>query len=138
MKKLSFLIVAAAFLLSCDKDNSADCSGLVCDASFRSLTVTFTNKDGVGVPVSNYSAINLRTDEKVFSELSTRANTTPGTFIVLDDGYRSKLSAKGDDIKITGTYDDAKQTKSTTIKVANPVCGCHFEKISGEQTIKFD
>jgi hypothetical protein len=138
MKKLSLLIVFIASLLSCGKDNSADCNGLICDASFKSLTVTFTNKDGVGVPVSDYSAINLRTNKKIFSELSTRANTTPGTFIVLDDGNRSELSAKGDDIKIMGTYDDTKQTKSTTIKVANPVCGCHFEKISGEQIVKFD
>jgi hypothetical protein len=138
MKKLSVLILFLAFLSSCDKDNAADCAGLVCDASFQSLTVTFTNKDGVGVPVSNYSAVNLRTNEKVFSDLSARTNTTPGTFIVLDDGYRSKLSAQGDDIKITGTYDDTKQTKSTTIRVANPVCSCHFQKISGEPIIKFD
>lgn len=123
---------------SCDKENSADCAGLVCDEQFKFLTVNFVNKDGVGVAVSNYSAVNLRTNEKVYSDLSASANTIPGTFIVLDDGYRTKLSAKGDDIKITGTFDDTKQTKSTTIKVANPVCGCHFEKISGEETIKFD
>ena len=138
MKKLSVLLLIAFFMQSCDKENSADCAGLVCDAQFRFLTVNFVNKDGVGVAISNYSAVNLRTNEKVYSEYSASANTIPGTLIVLDDSYRTKLSAKGDDIKITGTFDDTKQTKSTTIKVANPVCGCHFEKISGEETIKFD
>jgi hypothetical protein len=138
MKKLSLLIVLAALFLSCEKNKTADCEGLVCDASFKYLTVNFVDKDGIGVPVSNYSAINLRTNEKVFSNFSATANTTPGTFIVLDDGYRKNLSAQGDDIKITGTYDSTKQTKSVTIKVANFVCGCHFEKISGEQIIKFD
>lgn len=138
MKKLSLLLVFTAFLLSCGKDETADCDGLVCDASFKSLTVSFIDKDGVGVAISKYSAINLRTNDTVYSSLSATANTIPGTFIVLDDAYRPKLSAKGDDIKVTGTYDATRQTKSTVIKVANPVCGCHFEKISGEQTVKFD
>jgi len=138
MKKLSLLLVFTAFLMSCDKDNTADCDGLVCDETFKMLTVDFVNKDGIGVAISNYSAINLRTNDTVYSNLSATANTIPGTFIVLDDAYRPKLSAKGDDIKVTGTYDATKQTKSTIIKVANPVCGCHFEKISGEQTVKFD
>jgi hypothetical protein len=138
MKKLSFLIAIAGLLISCDKTDSVDCNGLVCDASFKSLTVNFVNKDGIGVPVSNFSAINMRTKDTVYSKLSAMANTTPGTFIVIDDSYRPKLSAEGDDIKVTGTFDDTKQTKSTTLKIANPVCGCHFEKISGEQTVRFD
>jgi hypothetical protein len=138
MKKLSLLLVIAAFMASCDKENAADCAGTVCDQQFKMLAVSFVDKDGVGVPVSNYSAINLRTNDTVYNNSSASVNTIPGTFIVLDDGYRSKLSAKGDDIKVTGTYDKTKQTKSTIIKVANPVCGCHFEKISGDETIKFD
>ncbi|MEJ7556862.1 MAG: hypothetical protein WKF66_01045 [Pedobacter sp.] len=138
MKKLSLLILFAALLISCDKETPTGCGTLYCDASFKLLTVDFVNNQGLGVPISNYSAVNLRTNEKVFSELSASVNTTPGTFVVLDDGYRKNLSATGDDIKITGTYDDTKQTKSVIIKVANPVCGCHFEKISGEQIVKFD
>lgn len=138
MKKLSFLFVVASLLLSCDKDNTTDCANLNCDTQFKYLTVNFVNKEGVGVSIRNYSAVNLRTNEKVFSELSATANTIPGTFIVLDDGYRKNLSPQGDNIKITGTYDDTKQTKSVIIKVANPVCGCHFEKVSGDQIIKFD
>jgi hypothetical protein len=138
MKKLSLLLVFTAFLLSCGKDKTPDCGGIICDKRFKYLTVDFINKDGVGVAISNYSAINLRTNDTVYSNLSATANTIQGTFIVLDDAYRPKLSAKGDDIKVTGTYDATKQTKSTIIKVANPVCGCHFEKISGEQTVKFD
>ena len=138
MKRFPLLFVFAALLASCDKETTADCDGLVCDASFKALTVTFVNKDGIGTSVTNYSAINQRTKDTVYSSLSAIANTTPGTFIVLDDGYRPKLSRTGDDIKVTGTSETTKQTKSTILKVANPACGCHFEKISGEQTVKFD
>ena len=138
MKKLSILLLFVASLTSCSKKNTADCDGLICDASFKYLVVNFVDKDGFGVPVTNYSAINQRTKDTVYSSLSQTANTTPGTFIVLDDAYRPKLSRSGDDIKVTGTSGTTKQVKSTILKVANPVCGCHFEKISGEEIVKFD
>ncbi|MFP5080674.1 hypothetical protein [Pedobacter sp. JCM 36344] len=138
MKKVSILLVITAFILSCDKAATSDCADIACDLSLKYLTVTFINKDSLGVPVSGYSAINQRTKDTVYTSLSASANTTPGTFIVLDDSYRTKLSRGGDNIKVTGTYDAIKQTKSTILKVANPLCGCHFEKISGEQTVKFD
>ncbi|OWK68835.1 hypothetical protein [Pedobacter sp. AJM] len=38
----------------------------------------------------------------------------------------------------TGTHTKTKQTKSVIIKVSNPKCACHFEKMSGAEIIKFD
>lgn len=139
MKKLLLLFFITAALVSCGKDQSeSDCASMVCDASFSTLTFSFTDKDGNGVSVKNYSAVNQRTGDTVKASSAIYVDLSPGFFLVVDDAYKSKLSAKGDDIKISGTYEATGQTKTATIKVSGGDCKCHIEKLSGPDKIVFD
>ncbi|RZK81897.1 MAG: hypothetical protein EOO92_03720 [Pedobacter sp.] len=140
MKKLSLFLLAATLLISCDKEETEqDCAAdVVCDASFAMISIQFVDKDNKGIEIKDYSAINQRTKDSVHSASSATINTTPGTFIVVDDANRSKLSTSGDEIKVSGTNPLTNQTKSATIKVAGGKCACHVTKISGADKITFD
>lgn len=139
MYKLSILLVLAVFLSSCDKEKTpTDCQQMACDASYSMLGISFTDKDGKGVAVKDYSAVNLRTGELIQPAIVASLNLVPGYYIVIDDSYRKKLSTEGDDIKVTGTYEVTGQTKTVTLKVAGGECACHIGKIAGPDKIAFD
>ncbi|MES2828962.1 MAG: hypothetical protein V4687_12425 [Bacteroidota bacterium] len=139
MRKLSILLMLAVSLVSCDKEKDpTDCQQMTCDASFSMLGISFTDKDGKGVAVKDYSAINLRTGEEIKPAIVASLNLVPGYYVVIDDSYRKKVSATGDDIKVTGTYEATGQTKTATLKVAGGECACHVTKISGPDKVAFD
>jgi len=140
MYKSTFLILFGLLIMACSKkkDPDEDCGSKVCTENFAMLHFTFTNKDGTGVTVENYSAVNQRTGDTLKSISAVSVNLIAGTYIPVDDSHIGKLSSSGDDIKITGTYALTNQTRSVIIKVAGGPCACHINKLSGPDKLAFD
>jgi hypothetical protein len=88
--------------------------------------------------VKDYSVINMSTGQLIKTRVVASLTLVAGTFVVIDDSQRGKVSAAGDELKITGTYETTGQTKSAIVKVSGGKCACHIEKISGPEKIVFD
>ncbi len=126
-------------MFSCNKeDTKSNCNSLVCDQSLAMISFRFTDKDGNGLNVKNYSAINQKTGDTIKSVAAISINVTRGTYIIIDDAYKNNLSSEGNDIKISGTNESTGQTKVAVIKVAGGSCNCHVSKLSGPDKITFD
>jgi hypothetical protein len=138
MYKAALIFLCAALFIACDKKNNSDCPSLACTESFAMVTFSFTNKDGVGIGIKNYSAVNQRTGDTIKVSGMASLSLTPGTYVVVDDNYVKKLSEQGDDIKVSGTLEATNQTKTAILKVSGGKCACHIEKISGPEKIAFD
>ena len=138
MYKYLLILFCAAMLGACDKKEPSDCGAMICTEEFRMILFSFTDKDGKPAAVKNYSAINQRTGEIIKTTGGATIDLSQGTFIVIDDSSLKLLSAEGDDIKVTGTYETTGQTKSAILKVSGGKCACHIQKISGPDKIAFD
>lgn len=138
MYKIALILIFAVALASCDKKEPDECEARMCTENFVMISFSFTDKDGNPTAVKNYSAINQRTGDTIKSTSTTYTNMVPGSFIVVHDAYREKLSAEGDDIKVSATSEANGQTKFAMLKVAGGKCACHVRKLSGPEKIAFD
>ncbi|WP_316812183.1 hypothetical protein [Pedobacter heparinus] len=138
MYKIALILICAAVLTSCDKKEPADCEAKICTENFAMISFSFTDKDGNPAAVKNYSAINQRTGDSIKSASAAYMNMVQGSFIVVDDAYLEKLSAEGDDIKVSATSEATAQTKSAILKVSGGKCACHVQKLSGPEKLAFD
>jgi len=139
MKNLILALLMGSALLSCKKKTTdSACGDKMCTEEFRSLVIKFVNNKGLGTEVKDVSVVNQRTGEKVYANSGATANLIIGAHIVVDDGNTKSLSEEGDDLKITGTSVETKQTKSAVIKVQGGRCACHINKVSGPEQITFD
>jgi hypothetical protein len=138
MYKAALIFLCVVLFTACDKKNNSDCPSLICTESFAMLTFSFTNKDGIGVGVKNYSAVNQRTGDTIKTSGMASLTLIAGTYVLVDDNSVKKLSEEGDDIKVSGTYEATGQTKTAILKVSGGKCACHIEKISGPEKIAFD
>lgn len=138
MYKTALIFLCAALFIACDKKNNSDCPSLACTENFAMVNFSFTNKDGVGIGIKNYSAVNQRTGDTIKASGLASLSLTPGTYVVVDDNYVKKLSEEGDEIKVSGTLEATNQTKTAILKVSGGKCACHIEKISGPEKIAFD
>lgn len=138
-KKIGMLVCGVCIILlaACDKTDNSNCEDKICDESFATLVVKFVDKNGAGVAVDNYSAVNQRTGDTL-SVATSDVNFETGIYIVANDLHIKKLSESGDNIKVSGTYTREGQTKSAIIKVKGGNCACHISKIDGPEQIKFD
>jgi len=138
-KKIGMLVCGVCIILltACDKADNSNCEDKICDESFATLVVKFVDKNGAGVAVDNYSAVNQRTGDTL-SVATSDANFETGIYIVANDLHIKKLSESGDNIKVSGTYTREAQTKSAIIKVKGGNCACHISKIDGPEQIRFD
>ena len=138
MYKAALIFLCAVLFSACDKINNPDCPSLICTENFAMVTFSFTNKDGVGVGIKNYSAVNQRTGDTIKTSGIASLTLIAGTYVVVDDNYVKKLSEEGDDIKVSGTFEATNQTKTAILKVSGGKCACHIEKISGPEKVAFD
>jgi hypothetical protein len=138
-KKLFVLLLIATCCLGCDKKKeSVGCGTGACTLSFASITIRYTDKNGTGITVQNFTAINQRTKLSVVpSNPQTGVFIEPGYRIVTDDGMKGHFSADGDDVIVSATNPNTNQTKSVTLKISGG-CNCHIDKLSGPQTVVFD
>jgi hypothetical protein len=136
MTKKIFIILLITCCFGCSKiqQDAIDCPAQPCTLSFASISVQFQDKNGNAVSVKNFTAINQRTNE-------TLSSGSPGLngsgYTVADDGMRSKLSTKGDEVIVTATHPTNGQIKTATFKISGG-CNCHVDRISGPQVVKFD
>ncbi|MEO6149393.1 MAG: hypothetical protein ABIN95_05745 [Mucilaginibacter sp.] len=132
------MIVILAF--SCKKRvGTGKCDeNIACTEIFASVAVKFVDKNGEGINVNNYSAVNQRTKDTIKTSAGIALDLVPGYYFVVDDSYTKNLSEAGDDIKVSGTNTLTNQTKTAVIKVSGGKCACHVNKVSGPEEIKFD
>lgn len=128
--------IGIMLLAACSKKDSSDCQDKICDERFATVIVKFVNKNGEGVAVENYTAVNLRTKDTISTASGSDINSEAGIYRVVSDNYIRKLSETGDEIKVSGTL--GAQTKSAIIKVKGGNCACHISKVEGPEQIKFD
>nr|WP_121271103.1 hypothetical protein [Pedobacter schmidteae] len=139
MKKMILGLSLIGMLLSCkDKTVDTECEDRICTEEFRALVINFVDNKGAAAEVKDFSVVNQRTGERVYANSSMTANLIKGAYIIVDDGNTKKLSEAGDDLKITGTSVESKQTKTAIVKVKGGKCACHIEKVSGPEQIAFD
>jgi hypothetical protein len=138
MYKAVMIFLCAVLFIACDKIDNSECPSLVCTENFAMVTFSFTDKNGVGVGIKNYSAVNQRTGDTIKTSGIASLTLIAGTYVVVDDNYVKKLSEEGDDIKVSGTLEATGQTKTAILKVSGGKCACHIEKISGPEKVAFD
>ncbi|RCH54325.1 hypothetical protein DJ568_13620 [Mucilaginibacter hurinus] len=138
MKKWLSVTLLAVIIAACNKKDSSDCGNKTCTLDFRMVTVKFLNKDGEGINVKNYSAVNQRTKDTINFPPNAHVLLQKGTYIVISDSYTKSLPESGDDIKVTGTDSVTNETKTAIFKVAGGRCACHINKLSGPEEIRFD
>jgi len=139
MKKIALVLLLGIALITCKKNKTtSDCGDKICTEEFASVVLKFVDNKGVGAEVKDFNVINQRTGERVTANSSVYTSTIKGVFIIVDDSNKLGLSEQGDDLKITGTSVETKQTKSVVIKVSGGKCACHINKISGPQQLVFD
>lgn len=139
MKKIALVLLLGVALLTCKKNKTtSDCGDKVCTEEFASVVLKFVDNKGAAAEVKDFNVINQRTGERVTANSSIYTNTIKGVFIIVDDNNKLGLSEQGDDLKISGTSVETKQTKSVVIKVSGGKCACHINKISGPEQVAFD
>lgn len=128
--------IGMILLTACSKTDNSNCEDKICDESFATVIVKFVNKNGEGVAVEKYSAVNQRTKDTLSTASGGDINSEAGIYRVVSDNYIKKLSETGDEIKVSGTL--GTQTKSAIIKIKGGNCACHISKVDGPEQIKFD
>ncbi|WP_316793947.1 hypothetical protein [Pedobacter frigoris] len=139
MKKIALLLLMGTAMLSCQKDRGrSGCEDKMCTYEYRSVSIRFVDKNGAPAEVTDFSVVNQRTGEKIYASSAAAINMIKGSFLVVDDGNLYSLSEAGDNLKVTGTSVETKQTKSAVLKISGGKCACHISKISGPDQIAFD
>jgi len=119
-------IAALGSLSACKSEGAAG----ICTASFAFVPVTV--RDSSGNPVIGLSIADtvIRTQH---SFLVPQALGLPaGTYVILDDGFRSQIRASGESIQVSGFNGATKFTATFTFDVPG---GCHVRKVSGPDSI---
>ena len=141
MKCINLIIILAAVILfaSCTKSQQKNtaCGTQVCSAIFASVGVSFTDKNNGPILITNFEAINLRTNKPLVHVISPNIDYLAGYEIVADDSNLKDLSTDGDNVKVSATNPATGEIKTATLKIAGG-CNCHVSKISGPDKIPFD
>lgn len=139
MKKIILAVLMISTFLSCEKKTTeTECGVLACTMEFIGVAIKFADNKGDAAEVKYFKVMNQRTGERVYASSGPSANLIKGTYLVVDDGNRERLSEEGDDLKVTATSVETNQTKSAVIKVKGGKCSCHISKVSGPELLTFD
>nr|WP_294945819.1 hypothetical protein [uncultured Mucilaginibacter sp.] len=139
LRKLSFALLLLTGFSACNKANlPVGCdANQNCTLEFRSLGVTFVDKDGNNIAVKDISVTNLRTNTAVVAKNVIDPGFSPNTYYVATDSNKDEFSTEGDDIKITATSTATNKTVSAALKISGG-CNCHINKLSGPEKIVFE
>ena len=138
MNRFILLSLFGLLIASCGKNTQArlGCGTGICTMEFASVNMHFTDNADNPVNVQNFSAINQRTGLKLeVNPTNSIPAGTIGSYVIANDNTRNQLSAEGDNVLVSGTYNG--QTKSAVVKISGG-CNCHVKKESGPSNIKFD
>lgn len=103
---------------------------VVCTKEF--VTIGIDIEDSNGDPIQAKLSSRLT---KINQEFTVKETATKGTYVVLDDSFKDKLSITGDELELTAVI-------ARTVSRANFVVGvdkdrCHVKKISGPDKFVF-
>jgi hypothetical protein len=126
VRPTGLILLALGTLGGCDAPGDSFCTE-------QFVTVTAVVVDATGAPVVDavVTSTLVRTGEIL--PPTTLALFTPGTYVIVDDGARSKLLPAGDSVRV-----DARRTggPSTTADYLFDVPGgCHVNMLAGPDTL---
>ncbi len=126
VRPTGLILLALGSLGSCDATRDSFCTE-------QFVTVTTIVVDGAGVPVVDavVTSTLVRTGEILLP--TTLALFTPGTYVIMDDGARSKLLPAGDSVRV-----DARRAggpSATADYLIDVPGGCHVNKLLGPDTL---
>lgn len=129
MKLLPQILATIATLgaLSACKNEGA---GAICTASFAIVPVTV--RDSSGNPVTGLSIADTLIRTRQGFLVPQSFGLAAGTYVILDDGFRSHLRPTGESIQVTGFDASTRFTATFTFDVPG---GCHVRKLSGPDTV---
>ncbi|MEZ2334090.1 hypothetical protein [Mucilaginibacter sp. RCC_168] len=139
IKKVSFLLLVIAGFTACKGNKQKNgCGVQTCTLEYAYLGIVITDKQNTYPAITNFSAINLRTN-KPLSPVKYPPNIdfVAGFKLLATDDNIKDFSTEGDDIKIMATNAATHQTLSAIITIAGG-CNCHIKKVSGPEKIVFD
>lgn len=137
MKKLILLCLSFAVITSsCSKKLKTDgCpTGQICTMMFASVGIEFVDKSGKNVAVKDFKVFNTRTNKYISVKGIIDEGSQPTHYTIVTDGNKKELSTKGDDLKITATYNNGNTKIAVAYKISGG-CNCHVEKLSGPEKI---
>jgi len=139
MREKLLLILGCALLFACHKNNNqSGCGVQVCSDIFKQINVVFTDKAGQRIYVTQFSALNQRTNLPLVTKVNLGIPVAMTySYLVADDSMRDQLSTGGDNVLVTATNSTTGQIKSTLFNISGG-CNCHVQKLSGPDTVKFD
>jgi hypothetical protein len=138
-KKLTLFILFVVTLSACKNNKQSNGCGLqACTASYAYLGIRFTDNSNKPVGVSNFTAVNLRTNKPLSKVTYPPAiDFVAGFVLVATDDNIKDFSTEGDDVKITATEVATNRNKTVIIKISGG-CNCHVSKVSGPDMVAFD
>lgn len=137
-KNLPILLLSMVLLSACSKNKPQKpaCGSQVCTAIFATVGIHFTDKQGNGLAVENFSVFNLSSNKPLTPGVPN-LDLVKGYYIIASDSDKQDFSTDGDNIRVSATDPATNQTKTATFKISGG-CNCHVAKISGQDTLAFD
>ncbi|MGZ3763016.1 MAG: hypothetical protein ACXVB0_19830 [Mucilaginibacter sp.] len=136
-KKLPLLLLTVICSSCIKTQKKAACGTQVCTDIFVSVGIQFTDKNNNRIAISNFTALDLRTNKTFVHAANPSGNTLAGYEIVVDDSDLKDLSSEGDNISVSAKNPVTGEIKTAVLKVSGG-CNCHVAKVSGPDTIAFN
>jgi hypothetical protein len=124
---LAVLVLGADVTTGCLTPMATDCA---CTQEFDFLIVTV--KDASGQPVSGLTITVTEVGTGKVLPVQQDAPTA-GTYIILDDSFKSQISSSPETIRVTGQKGSSTFSQDYSVQVDS--CGCHVSKVSGPDII---
>ena len=113
LNRLLFALLFITGLFACNKGNlpSGCHASQTCTQEFRSLGVTFVDKDESSVTVKDVTVTNLRTKKAVIAKNVIDPGFSPNTYYLATDSNKDDFSTDGDEVKVTATSTVSNKTR---------------------------
>lgn len=130
MRKLTVILTAPLFLLSCNKKaDSNNCDNAICTLEYRMISVTVVDAQGNKVVLQKASLANVQTGDTTIVPLS---ELTDSTYIIFSDSEVKNMRNKTYNYRFVGTLNNVQVFNEPYTFSAD--C-CHINLVSGKGTI---
>jgi len=90
--------------------------------------------DTAGAPVSDLQVTVRRVATDSILSTASGSSFAAGTYLVLDDGFKDEVAARGEVVRFTGVRGGDQVSADFTF--GTDPCRCHIERISGPDTLR--